>query len=209
MRKKALVIIYESMSISEITLLTNYLTIYQPSIEDEWIIDTVGEHLKPYKTEDQFQIIPTKKYTDIDFNDYKIIILPGIIMPFEIFAEDVHSDFLKPLKTMKNRPLIASISSSPALLAKAGILDGVKFTSGLFEETLNDLDYIQKENIVRQPIVTDEKHGIITAIGFAYKEFAIECARLLGFNISEKIFSGVRKEPPYTEEELTFYMNKE
>lgn len=207
-KKKALVLIYEGMSLSEITLLTNYLTIYQP-IEDEWQIDTVGAEKTVYQSEDQFLLTPKLIFPEVDFNDYEIIILPGIINPYPV-AEDYRIiDFLKPLAKMKNRPLISSMSSSPMLLAKAGVLKGVQFTCGLFEETLDEFDYLEKKNLVRQPIYYDEEHNILTAIGFAFREFAIESASILGFDTNDNMFSGIRKDKPYTEEELTFYMEKQ
>ena len=167
-KKKALVLIYQGMSLSEINLLTNFLTIYQP-IEEEWQIDTVGAEREPYETEDQFLVTPKMIFDEINFADYEIIILPGIINPYPVAEDQRVIDFLKPLATMKKRPLISSMSSSPMLLAKAGVLKNVKFSSGLFEETLNEFDYLEKENIVRQPLVYDEKYNIITAIGFAFR----------------------------------------
>ncbi|WP_440896650.1 DJ-1/PfpI family protein [Amphibacillus sp. Q70] len=205
--KKALVLIYHGMSLSEINLLTNYLTIYQP-IDEEWQIDTVGAEKIPYETEDQFWVTPTKVFNEVNFSDYAVIIFPGIINPYPVAEDDRIIEFLQPLAKMENRPLISSMSSSPMLLAKSGILDGVKFTSGLFEETLNEFDFFQKENIIRQPLVYDEKYNIMTAINFAFREFAIQSAKILGFEISDDSFSGPRKNPPYTEEELTFYMDK-
>lgn len=205
--KKALVLIYNGMSLSEINLLTNYLTIYQP-IDEEWQIDTVGADKIPYQTEDQFLVTPTKVFDEVNFSEYAVIIFPGIINPYPVAEDNRIIEFLKPLAKMENRPLISSMSSSPMLLAKSGILDGVKFTSGLFEETLDEFDFFQKENIIRQPLVYDKKHNIMTAINFAFREFAIESAKILGFEINDDKFSGPRKNPPYTAEELTFYMDE-
>lgn len=207
MPKKALVLIYEGMSLSEINLLTNYLTIYQ-SDEQMWTIDTVGAEKIAYTTEDQFLVIPTKTFTEIIFAEYEIIILPGIINPYPVIEDERIIDFLKPLTTMISRPLIAAISASPILLAKSGVLDKVKFTAGLFEETLDEFDFFQKENIIRQPLFYDEQYRVLTAIGFAFREFAIKSARLLGLEVSDDQFSGPRKDRPYTQEELTFYRNK-
>ena len=207
MTKKALVLIYEGMSLSEINLLTNYLTIHQPW-EQMWTIDTVGAEKITYATEDQFLVSPVKTFSEIDFTEYEIIIFPGIINPYPVAEDKRIIDFLSPLATMDKRPLIAAISSSPMLLAKSGVLNGVKFTAGLFEETLDEFDVFQKENIIRKPWFYDEQHHILTAIGFAFREFAIESAKLLGFEISDDKFSGPRKDRLYTEEELTFRRSK-
>ncbi|MGX7197775.1 DJ-1/PfpI family protein [Enterococcus olivae] len=204
--KKALVLVYNGMSLSEINLLTNYLTIYQPW-EQMWTINTVGAEKTTYPTEDQFLVTPTKTFEEIDFSDYAIVILPGIINPYPVAEDERIIDFLRPLTTMKDRPLISAMSSSPMVLAKAGLLDGVGFTAGLFEETLDAFDFFQKENHQRQPWYYDEKHRILTAINFAFREFAIESAKILGFQPRKDQFGGPRKDPPYTKEELTFYMS--
>lgn len=194
------------MSLSEITLLTDFLTVFQPW-EEWWDIDTVSsKEINMIKTEDSFQIVPSKTFEDINFDNYKVIILSGIMNPYPIAEDKELIEFLKPLSDMVNRPLIAAISSAPMLLAKSGVLKGVKFTSGLFEETLNEFDFFEKENIVRKPVVYDKENNIITSIGFAYREFAVLTAQILGFDLPDDKFSGARKDRPYTDEELTFYM---
>ena len=70
------------------------------------------------------------------------------------------------------------------------------------------IDGLEEENIIRKPWFYDEQHHILTAIGFAFREFAIESAKLLGFEISDDKFSGPRKDRLYTEEELTFRRSK-
>ena len=85
-------------------------------------------------------------------------------------------------------------------------MEDVKFTSGIFEETLNEFDFFEKKNIIRQPVVYDKRNNIITAIGFAYREFAVQTAQILGFDLPDDKFSGPRKDRAYTEDELTFYM---
>lgn len=104
-------------------------------------------------------------------------------------------------------PLISAMSSAPMLLAKEGVLSGGKFTSGLFEETINGFDYIEKKNIVRQPLVYDESHNILTAISFVFREFAIKSGQLLGLETDDNLFLGPRKNSPYEPKELIFYMD--
>lgn len=206
MKEKALVIVYEGMSLSEITLLTDYLTVFQPW-GNWWDIDTAGSKKKKMiKSEDSFQIVSNKAFDEINFDDYKVIILSGIMNPYPIVKDNDLIEFLTPLKTMKKRPLIAAISSSPILLAKSGILEGGKFTSGLFEETIDEFDFIERENIIRKPVVYDKEKNIITAIGFAYREFAVQVAQILGFDIPNDSFSGIG-DRSYTDEELTFFMH--
>lgn len=208
-KNKALVLLYENMSMSEITLLTDYLTVFQP-MNEWWEIDTVSsDDKKMIKSEDFFHLVPNKSFSEINFEDYNLILFSGYIDPVAVTEDKSLIDFLKPLADMTNRPLIAAISSAPMTLAKAGILKGVKFTAGLFEETYNEFDFLEKENVVRQPVFYDEEHGIVTAIGFAYREFAVKVAQILGYDIPDNSFSGVPEGHVYTEEELTFYMYPE
>ena len=207
-KKKALVLVYNGMSLSEISLLTASLTVSQP-IEDSWVIDTVGSNeLKMVTTEDGFQVMPNKVFSGIDFSGYELVVLTGIINPYPIVEDQDLIAFLGLLNEMPKRPLIASISSSPMLLAKSGILDKVKFTSGLFEETLDEFDYLHKENIIRQPVVYDEEYRVVTGIGFAYREFAVKVAELMGHDDAKRRLAGVRQDRSYTEEELTFYRDR-
>jgi putative intracellular protease/amidase len=78
----------------------------------------------------------------------------GIINPLPALYDNKLINFLAELK---NRDiLIASISSSPILLAKAGILDEVKFTAGFFMQMADTFEYINKKNFIHQPVVKDK-----------------------------------------------------
>ena len=74
-KNKALVLVYNGMSLSEITLLTDYLTVFQPW-EEWWDIDTDGSINKEMiQTEDSFQIVPNKSFNQTNIQDYNIKIL--------------------------------------------------------------------------------------------------------------------------------------
>ncbi|MDR2277689.1 MAG: hypothetical protein LBE23_07495 [Vagococcus sp.] len=47
----------------------------------------------------------------------------------------------------------------------------------------------------------------MTAIGFTYREFAVEVAELLGFDGTKRQLAGPRTDRPYTEEEFRFFKN--
>lgn len=66
-------------------------------------------------------------------------------------------------------------------------------------------EYINKENFINQPVVKDK--NIITAIGFAFREFAQLVLNELGLDVGESFMYPVTKQ--YTEEELTFYWKDE
>lgn len=197
--KKAALMIYPNFSLQEVTCLTSLFMFHQKHL------DVFGAEHKIYVSEDHIQVIPNKTFAEFKQDEYDVLVLPGMIDFKEAIEDERNIQFLKSLKNNKNI-LIASISSSPVLLAKAGLLEDTKFSSGLFEEAFDLFKFLPKRNVIRQPITVDK--NIITAIAFEYREFAIKVGQKLNMPVDESLFSGIRKEPPYSEEELTFYASK-
>ena len=196
--KKIGIMIYPYFSMQEISCLTDGLKVYF-----DIDVDVFASTQNMIKTEDNFQVVANKIFDE--FNDeYGCLILPGIYDPLPALFDERNISFLRSLKGKDI--LIASISSSPMLLAKAGLLDEVHFTSGMWDEIARYLDFIPYKNMIHQPIVKDK--NVITAIGFAYREFACEVIRTLGIDECKNgLFNGITKE--YTEEELIFEMGEE
>lgn len=197
--KKIAVMIYPYFSMQEISCLTDGLKVYF-----DRDIDVFAASKEIIKSEDNFQVIPNKTFEAFSPDEYGCLILPGIYNPFPVLFDERNIEFLRSLKGKDI--LISAISSAPMLLAKAGLLENVRFTCGIFDEVCRELDFIPYENIVHQPVVRDG--SIITAIGFAFREFAEETIRALGIdNCRGGLFHGVTR--VYTEEELTFPMGEE
>ena len=136
--------------------------------------------------------------------DYACVVLPGMMIPFPALFDRKLIDFLASLKGKDL--LIAAISAGPMLLAKAGLLEDVHFTSGIWEEICQNLDFIPHQNILHRPLVKEK--NIITAVGFAFREFAEEVIRTLGIDPCEPgLFRGIYKE--FTEQEMTHFMGEE
>lgn len=196
--KKVAVVIYPFFSLQEITVLTSCLKIWF-----EVDLDFLGSESKIYESEEGFQVTPSKTFKDAVLNDYSCVILPGIINPLPALYDKKLISFLASLKGKDI--LIASISSSPLLLAKAGLLDNVKFTAGFFMQMLDIFNYIKKDNFIHQPLVEDK--NVITAIGFAFREFAQAVLKRLGLEVKDPFMSPVTKK--YSEDELKFYWEDE
>ncbi len=196
--KKIGVMIYPYFCMQEISCLTDGLKVYF-----DIDVDVFAASQDIIKSEDNFQIIANKTFDE--FNDeYGCLILPGLYDPLPALFDERNISFLRSLKGKEL--LIAGISSSPMLLAKAGLLENVRFTGGMWDEIAKFLDFVPYENMVHQPIVKDG--NVITAMGFAYREFACEVIKTLGIDdCKEGLFNGITKE--YTEEELTFEMGEE
>ena len=193
MRKFA-VLLYPDFSLQEITCLTSALTIWFGEK-----IDFVASENKEYASEEGFRVIPTKTTSEVEITDYDCVILPGTINPLPALFDDKLIDFLK--AGSRSDVIFASISSSPLLLSKAGILCGKKFTSGYFMQMADTFEFVEKDNFTHKGIVEDG--NVITGIGMFFREFAEAVLRRFGYDIGTNFMRYAPEE--YTEEELTFY----
>lgn len=101
--------------------------------------------------------------------------------------------------------VFASISSSPLLLAKAGILKNKKFTAGFFMQMAEVFPFIEKENFVHKGVMVDG--NVITGIGMFFREFAQEVLQRFGYDVGNSFMS--EKPEDFSEEQLTFYWTDE
>lgn len=196
--KKSAVMIYPHFSLQEITCLTSCLTIWY-----EREITVFASSKDIMKSEEGFQVVADKTFDEFIPDDYDCLILPGIINPLPALFDRKNIEFLSSLAGKDI--IIASISSSPLLLAKAGLLEHCRFTCGLFDEMIQYFDFVPEQNVSHTPVCRDK--NIITAIGFAFREFAVEVLRAVGIDCDDTILQSVTRE--YSEEELTFKMGGE
>lgn len=157
--------------------------------------------LNPVSAEDGFTIIPDQTFDAFDPDLYDCLVIPGIWDFRPALNDDRCIAFLKSVGCHEHM-LIASISASPILLAKTGLLKNHTFTSGLFEEIIDEFPFIPRENIVRKPLV--KSGNLITAVGFAFREFALAVTETLGFENPSEVFLPVPSNMP--EEDLVFHM---
>ena len=196
--KKIAVMIYPYFSMQEISCLTDGLKVYF-----DIDVEVLASSKDIIKSEDNFQVIASKTFDEVDPEAYSCLILPGIWNPLPALFDEKNIAFLRSLKGKDI--LICAISSAPMLLAKAGLLEDIHFTCGIFDEICQALEFIPYKNIIYQPLVRDR--NFITAIGFAFREFAVETIRVLGIDACENgLFSGVTR--AYTEEELMVQMGE-
>lgn len=197
-KKRYAVLIYPDFSLQEITCLTSALTV--------WFgegIDVLASERKPYNSEDGFSVTPTKTVDQSDPSEYACVILPGAVNPLPALFDEKLIAFLRRGKGTDT--LFAAISSSPALLSKAGVLDGKDFTAGYFMQFADAFPFIDKTRFVHRPVVEDG--NVITAIGMFFREFAQAVLNRLGYDVGERFMDTSGAE--YTEEELTFRWSDE
>lgn len=196
--KKIAVIVCPHFSLYEVTCLTEALMWFDQPVE------IFASSKEPVRSEDGFLVTADKTLDEFSAGDYACVVLPGMMIPFPALFDRKLIDFLASLKGKDL--LIAAISAGPMLLAKAGLLEDVHFTSGVWEEICQNLYFIPHQNILHRPLVKEK--NIITAVGFAFREFAEEVIRTLGIDPCEPgLFHGVYKE--FTEQEMTHFMGEE
>lgn len=193
-QKKAAILIYPEFSNYEISIVS---AIFK-NFEKELVVFSAEKG--SVDSEEGFHFIPDKTLDEFNIDEFDCIVLPGMWCFPKVLNDDRYISFLAQFKNNENI-IIASISSSPILLAKAGVLEGKKYCAGLFEEDIDEYDFLNREYILKAPLVVDG--NIVTAMGIAYREFAIEVGRKLKFDCDENWFSGIRK--PIKPEDYTFF----
>ena len=192
------VILYPNFSLQEITCLTSALSVW---FEEK--IDFIASENKEYCSEEGLSVVPTKTMDDTNITDYDCVILPGTINPLPALYDDRLIDFLK--SGINTNVVFAAISSSPLLLAKAGVLKGKKFTAGFFMQMAEVYPFIEKENFTHEGVVCGG--NVITGIGMFFREFAEAVLRRFEYDIGNNFMRD--KPEDYTLEELTFYWAEE
>ena len=192
------VILYPNFSLQEITCLTSALSVW---FEEK--VDFIASENKEYCSEEGLRVVPTKTMDDTNITDYDCVILPGTINPLPALYDDRLIDFLK--SGINTNVVFAAISSSPLLLAKAGVLKGKKFTAGFFMQMAEVYPFIEKENFTHEGVVCDG--NVITGIGMFFREFAEAVLQRFEYDIGNNFMRD--KPEDYTEEELTFYWSEE
>lgn len=196
--KKYAVLIYPDFSLQEITCLTSCLSVWFGET-----IEIIGSERMPYTSEDGFQVVPQKTVEEAEPSDYTCIILPGTVNPLPALYDEKLIGFLR--RGIGSDTLFAAISSSPALLSKAGLLEGKDFTAGFFMQFAQTFPFIDQSHFVHRPVV---EHGnVITGIGMFFREFAERVLVRLGYDVGSPFMDTSGQE--YTEEELTFYWTDE
>ncbi len=196
--KKVLCIIYPNFSLYEITTLTSTL-----ALSFDVTIDYVASDNSIVISEDGLPCQPTKTLEQIRIEDYSCVILPGMANIGPALQDEKLNSFLKGLD--KKEILIVAISSAPILLAKAGLLNDTKFTGGIWQNFFGYFGFLPRENFQPKLVVQDK--NIITAIGFAHREFARKV--ILGLGLAENTDNYFKEQNEYAEEDLIYTLSDE
>ncbi|KIL51096.1 DJ-1/PfpI family protein [Jeotgalibacillus campisalis] len=173
--KKTAILLYPQFSEYELSVALSILMQgNKPSV-------TVGLNHQPIKGESGLSCLVDSSVDEIKFSEFDSLLLPGCMDVMTFIKEPKLTEFVKQVNSSET--VIASISSSPLLLAKAGLLRGRKFTVGLTEEAIENLGVFEKENYSEDVVVKDG--NIITARGRGFIRFGIEFGKALKLTFDE------------------------
>ncbi|MBA4536866.1 DJ-1/PfpI family protein [Bacillus aquiflavi] len=128
--------------------------------------------------------LPCLPHTDIhqvDLANLDSLILPGVDDFAHLVDHQELDNFLQ--KTAEQQFVYGAISSAPYFLAKSGLLENVKYTTGLTLEQRNFLGHFNEENYVDAPVVTD-RH-VVTSKGAYFIDFAFKLGSLLNLKFHQ------------------------
>ena len=197
--KKAAVMLYPMFSMQEISCTTELFKFCGKEIV------TFSAGGEPVRSEDGFNVLPDRPFEAFCREEVDCLLLPGIWEPLPVLLDGRNIRFLEQFRG-DGALVVAALSSAPLLLGRAGLLEGRRFTSGVFEEFLDAFPVMPREGIQRTFLVEDG--NLITAHGEAFREFAVAAARRVGLDGWDGVFSGMAGRT-FTEEDFIFHIPPE
>lgn len=182
-RKSTGVILYPLFSEYELTVALSVLK------QGNHPIITIGIHSEPITGESDLTCIADTTIYDVDMDALDSILLPGCMDIRTLYEQEDLVDFIRKCAERNKDLIIASISSSPYLLAKAGVLDHHKYTVGIHEAERKKIGVFNEENYCHELVVQDG--NLLTARGRAFIEFGHRFGQLLNLDFHRDWYSGV------------------
>ena len=174
--KKTAVLIYPHFSEYELTTALSIL------MQGAKPISIISVDREPVRGEAGLTVVADLTIDEVIYEDFDSLLLTGCMDIFDILANDTYTEFIQNISKQENF-IIASISSSPTLLAKAGLLKDKNYTVGLIEEARKASGLFEGANYLDELIVQDG--NLITARGSAFIEFGILFGKLLHLEFEE------------------------
>ncbi|GKX66499.1 DJ-1/PfpI family protein [Inconstantimicrobium mannanitabidum] len=136
-----------------------------------------------YISEENQKYLPDKTLEEINPNDVDLFIIPGGDSSI-LYEKTELKDFM--LKLNEKNKIIAGICGGTELMAYYGLLNNKRANGDSEGFVVNESNkhIFEKINIVNEDVVIDG--NIITSIGKAYVEFAIELGKIMNLYKNEE-----------------------
>jgi protein deglycase len=167
--KKTAVLLYPGFSEYELSVAMSVL------MQGHKPVVTAGSSHAPIRGEAGMVCVPDSAVEELDLEAVDSLLLPGCMDIGTVIREE---GLLKAIReAAERRYIVAAISSSPALLAMAGVLKGKRYTVGLSEAAMDQLGCFEREHYSSETVVRDG--NMITARGRAFVRFGWALGRAL------------------------------
>jgi len=176
------VILYPLFSEYELTVALSILK------QGDHPIKTIGITSEPIRGESDLTCISDTTIYDVDINTLDSLLLPGCMDISTLYDHEDLIDFMNRCAHNNKDLVIAAISSSPYLLAKAGLLEDRKYTIGMYEEQRKETGFFNEENYCNDLVVQDG--NILTARGRGFIEFGERFGQLLKLKFDSNWYHG-------------------
>ncbi|MGU3470747.1 DJ-1/PfpI family protein [Paenibacillus sp. D51F] len=180
--KKTGVIIFPLFSEYELTVALSILK------QGNHPIITIGITSDPIIGESDLKCITDSTIYDVDIEALDSILLPGCMDITTLYDNNDLIDFIRRCADSNKELIIAAISSSPYLLARAGLLKNRKYTIGMYEEDRKQTGIFNEENYSTDLVVQDG--NILTARGRGFIEFGNRLGKLLNLDFDPNWYKG-------------------
>lgn len=169
-KKKTAVLLYPLFSEYELSVALSIL------MQGKKEVVTVGLTHQSIKGESGLTCLPDITVDEVNIEEIDSLLLPGCMDIGALKDEEKWFDFIR--KVTNENTIIASISSSVFLLAKAGVIKGKQYTVGLPEEFLPQLEVFEVDKFSKEVVVQDG--NLLTARGSGFIEFGVRFGEALG-----------------------------
>jgi len=137
----------------------------------------------------------SKSLSELAIAEYDSLLLPGCMDLRDSIDDGRIHDFLRNFDLYTH--VIASISSSPLLLLKAGMLDGKKYIAGVMKKELLEEGFTMEQmSGMRDVSELNNEDGtvtscfadgnLLTAVGFDFVTFGMEFGKMLNLEFDPK-----------------------
>ncbi|EPD54131.1 hypothetical protein HMPREF1210_00116 [Paenisporosarcina sp. HGH0030] len=173
--KKTAVLIYPQYSEYELSVALSIL------MQGEKPVITIGLNNLPIRGESGLTCLTDTTIDEVNLEEIDSLLLTGCM---DILALEGKKEIFEFISRIESKAtVIGSISSSPYLLANAGLLNGKKYTIGMTEENREKSGVFEKENYSEELVVQDGK--LITARGRGFIRFGVCFGKALNLKFDE------------------------
>lgn len=153
-----------------------------------------AKNLAPVKSEESLIVLPEKKISELNIEEYDSLLLPGAADIREAVEDEEMIDFIRRFDGMP----VGAISIAPVLLLKAGMLEGKSFMAGINQEELIEEGFSEEalallhgwDDNLQNPIAEGFilSGNILTSVSYNFVRWGLAFGKMMGIKVSSKNF---------------------